>query len=90
MHSATVYFGPGFRSSSRGSNSSSSWRVSEKSVIQATDVKTIYEIPKIYMQNGFDTEVLASMNIKKPRKIKTQFLGVTVSLKKNLRLFGTL
>ena len=43
--------------------------VSEKSVIQATDVKTIYEIPKIYMQNGFDTEVLASMNIKKPRKI---------------------
>ena len=43
--------------------------VSEKSVIQATDVKTIYEIPKIYSQNGFDTEVLASMNIKKPRKI---------------------
>ena len=43
--------------------------VSEKSVIQATDVKTIYEIPKIYMQNGFDTEVLASMNIKKPKKI---------------------
>ena len=43
--------------------------VSEKSVIQATDVKSIYEIPKIYMQNGFDTEVLASMNIKKPRKI---------------------
>ena len=43
--------------------------VSEKSVIQATDVKPIYEIPKIYMQNGFDTEVLASMNIKKPRKI---------------------
>ena len=43
--------------------------VSEKSVIQATDVKTIYEIPKIYMKNGFDTEVLASMNIKKPRKI---------------------
>ena len=43
--------------------------VSEKSVIQATDVKTIYEIPKIYMQNGFDTEVLASMNIKRPKKI---------------------
>ena len=43
--------------------------VSEKSVIQATDVKTIYEIPKIYTQNGFDTEVLASMNIKKPKKI---------------------
>ena len=43
--------------------------VSEKSVIQATDVKTIYEIPKIYSQNGFDTEVLASMNIKKPKKI---------------------
>ena len=43
--------------------------VSEKSVIQATDVKTIYEIPKIYMQNGFDTEVLASMKIKKPKKI---------------------
>ena len=43
--------------------------VSEKSVIQATDVKTIYEIPKIYSQNGFDTEVLASMSIKKPKKI---------------------
>ena len=43
--------------------------VSEKSVIQATDVKTIYEIPKIYMQNGFDTQVLASMNIKRPKKI---------------------
>ena len=43
--------------------------VSEKSVIQATDVKTIYEIPKIYMQNGFDTEVLASMNIRRPKKI---------------------
>ena len=43
--------------------------VSEKSVIQATDVKTIYEIPKIYMQNGFDAEVLASMNIKRPKKI---------------------
>ena len=43
--------------------------VSEKSVIQATDVKTIYEIPKIYMQNGFDTEVLASMNFKRPKKI---------------------
>ena len=43
--------------------------VSEKSVIQATDVKTIYEIPKIYTHNGFDTEVLASMNIKKPKKI---------------------
>ena len=43
--------------------------VSEKSVIQATDVKNIYEIPKIYMKNGFDTQVLASMNIKRPKKI---------------------
>ena len=43
--------------------------VSEKSVIQATDVKNIYEIPKIYMQNGFDMEVLASMSIKRPKKI---------------------
>jgi len=43
--------------------------VSEKSVIQATDVKTIYEIPKVYMQNGFDTQVLASLNIKRPKKI---------------------
>ena len=43
--------------------------VSEKSVIQATDVKTIYEIPKIYMQNGFDREVLMSMGIKNPKKI---------------------
>ena len=49
--------------------------VSEKSVIQATDVKTIYEIPKIYSQNGFDTEVLASMNIKKPKKIKIMIIS---------------
>ena len=43
--------------------------VSENSVIQATDVNTIYAIPKVYMKNGFDTQVLKSMNIKKPRKI---------------------
>ena len=43
--------------------------VSEESVIQATDVSTIYATPKIYMKNGFDTQVLKSMNINKPSKI---------------------
>ena len=43
--------------------------VSENSVIQATDVNTIYATPKVYMKNGFDTQVLKSMNIKKPGKI---------------------
>jgi len=43
--------------------------VSENSVIQATDVNTIYATPKVYMKNGFDTQVLKSMNIKKPSKI---------------------
>ena len=43
--------------------------VSEDSVIQAPDVSTIYATPKIYMNNGFDTQVLKSMNIKKPGKI---------------------
>ena len=43
--------------------------VSEESVIQATDVSTIYATPKIYMKNGFDTQVLKSMNINKPNKI---------------------
>ena len=43
--------------------------VSEDSVIQAPDVSTIYATPKIYMNNGFDTQVLKSMNIKKPAKI---------------------
>ena len=43
--------------------------VSENSVIQATDVNTIYATPKVYMKNGFDAQVLKSMNIKKPSKI---------------------
>jgi len=43
--------------------------VSENSVIQAPDVDTIYTTPKVYMQNGFDNQVLSSMNIKKAPKI---------------------
>jgi CTP synthase len=43
--------------------------VSQNSVIQAPDVDTIYTTPKVYMQNGFDNQVLASMNIKRVPKI---------------------